>query len=267
MKKIFAVVGLWVALAAGAHAQSLPVVDPVGTVTKVQQAGDVRSAAQFAADCAAGVGLSNCVTPSTPKDCPAGKHWSTMGGVAHCVDVDPPCAPPNTLEHDALGNPNCKAPVITTTTETRSLSCPSGEEGSGIEQERTVTYTNGVPSYGGWATVSSACTPIPSTPTPTEPTTPTTPPTTPTTPTTPTCPDGSTWNGAECAIPVVPPQPPAQVCTTYTQDSYQCSGWFQYTRSMCTQGGAVVSDTLLYKEKIGSCSCSSGMVKYPCHSF
>lgn len=155
-------------LAGTVHAQ-VPLQSPIvsGGVTKVQQAGDSRTAAKFAADCEAGIGLSNCVTPSTPKDCPTGKRWTTAGsGIAHCVDVDPVCVSPSTLEHDFYGNPSCKAPVITTDVEYRTRACSSGYEGY-REQERTVTYTNGVPSYGTWRTVGNYCDPIPATVEPT----------------------------------------------------------------------------------------------------
>jgi hypothetical protein len=191
----------------------------------------VRTAAKFAADCAAGVGLSNCVSPSTPKDCPAGRHWSNMGGLAHCVDVDPPCPSPNTLEHDALGNPTCKPPVITYETQTRSLSCPSGQQGSGRDQERTVTYTNGVPSYGSWQTVYSDCEVVPSTPTPPPPS--------------PTC-----SNGASNYPTCTPPSTPTPTCSNGASDYPTCT----------PQGGGYVPPP-------PPPVCSNGASNYPTCTF
>lgn len=162
---LIALVMFGASLAGSVHAQAPLPASPIvsGGVTKVQQAGDIRTAAKFAADCEAGIGLSNCVTPSTPKDCPSGKRWTTAGtGIAHCVDVDPVCASPSTLEHDFYGNPSCVAPVVTTDVEYRTLGCSSGYEGY-REQERTVTYTNGAASYGTWRTVENYCEPIPAT--------------------------------------------------------------------------------------------------------
>lgn len=193
MKKIWMVVGLIVvAVVAGTSVQAAG--------QWVQRAGDVRSSAQFQADCNAGVAADSCRGVPTPPGCGAGKHWTTLGsGIAHCVLDDYACPAGSDLAHDSLGNPSCVA----------------------------------------------------------------TPP-----PPTGTCPNGAT-NYPTCnnQMPPEPPQPPAPVCSTYTQNSYQCSGWYYYTRSMCKQDGVVVSDTLLSKEKIGSCSCSNGMVKYPCHMF
>lgn len=125
----------------------------------IQQLGDVRSAAQFAKDCAAGVGLSNCVTPSTPRNCQSSMHWTTAGsGIAHCVSDDPPCSYPSHLEHDYLGNPSCVPPVVTTGYEYLTQVCPAGYMGPGIDQRRDVTYYDGVPAaYGSWQTTAFNC--------------------------------------------------------------------------------------------------------------
>lgn len=128
-------------------------------VAITQQPGDVRSAAQFAKDCAAGVGLSNCVTPSTPRNCQSSMHWTTAGsGIAHCVSDDPPCSYPSHLEHDYLGNPSCVPPVVTTGYEYSTQACPGGYVGPGVQQRRDVTYYDGVPAaYGAWQTTEFNC--------------------------------------------------------------------------------------------------------------
>lgn len=53
----------------------------------------------------------------------------------------------------------CAIPaVVTTGSETQTLSCPAPQTGS-IDQQRSVTYTNGVAtSYGAWTTTSNTCT-------------------------------------------------------------------------------------------------------------
>jgi hypothetical protein len=81
------------------QAQSNPASPVVsGGVTFHQQPGDTRTPQQFLADCLAGIAPSSCVTPSTPRGCPAGMISTTAGtGIAHCVVVAPPApAPPPT---------------------------------------------------------------------------------------------------------------------------------------------------------------------------
>lgn len=60
-------------------------------------------------------------------------------------------------------------PVVVTSTETQTLTCPAGQTGA-IGQQRTVTTTNGVASNAAWATVTNTCTagstPTPATPAP-----------------------------------------------------------------------------------------------------
>lgn len=169
-----------------------------------------------------------------PSNCPAGQHWTTLGsGIAHCVADDPVCLSPNTMQHDALGNPSCVAPVITYNTEYRTVKCSSGYTGSGKDQERKVTYTNGVPSYGSWKTVYNDCTAVPSAPPPapqcpngasdypacTPPSSPppVPPPTTPP-PANPPCPNGAS-DYPVCTIPGPPPPPPTAGCPP---DEYFC---------------------------------------------
>jgi hypothetical protein len=119
-------------------------------------AGDTRSAARFGADCAAGVGLASCSAPAMPKDCPAGQHWSAKGGIAHCVDNDPPCAAPNHIEKDDFGNPRCA--IVTYSYEYKTSECASGYSGSGKHKRRKVTVDDGVTSYGSWTSTSNDCT-------------------------------------------------------------------------------------------------------------
>lgn len=97
-----------------------------------------------------------CASAPNPANCPVGRKWSLMGsGVAHCVDLDPPC-PGGTVNHDWLGHPtNCQ------TTATRTQSCGAGYTGS-ISQRRTVyTWVDGRTTYGSWSTTSDTCKAIP----------------------------------------------------------------------------------------------------------
>lgn len=70
-------------------------------------------------------------------------------------------------------------PTSVTTTETQNQVCPADQTGS-IQQQRTVTTTNGVSSYGAWSTVSNNCS------------------VTITNPSTSTCVDGTDPSGNKC---------------------------------------------------------------------
>ena len=57
--------------------------------------------------------------------------------------------------------PPVVAPAVIVSTGTQTLPCATGQTGS-IAQQRTVTTTNGVPSYGAWSTTVNSCvTPTP----------------------------------------------------------------------------------------------------------
>jgi hypothetical protein len=58
--------------------------------------GDVRTKAEFDADCKKGIDLEACMPPPTPHGCPEGRSWSLDGtGIAHCVDTGPHYCPPD----------------------------------------------------------------------------------------------------------------------------------------------------------------------------
>jgi hypothetical protein len=171
-----------------------------GGVKAVQPAGDIRSAAQFAADCAAAIGLSNCAPPSTPKDCPAGRHWSTSGGLAHCEDT------------------------ITTSTESGWAPCPAGQVGSGRDRERTVyknEYTGAI-TYGSWHVVSSDCSAPPPPPAPVETPPEVTPPVV--TPPVVTPPDPAT--PGEPPVVCCTPLPPVTCTASTTTETNACSAGY-----------------------------------------
>ena len=78
------------------------------TVAKAR--GDVRTKAQFDADCKRGIGLASCAPPPTPHGCPEGRAWSLEGtGIAHCVDTGPHYCPPEAPNRsiDSTGMPHC----------------------------------------------------------------------------------------------------------------------------------------------------------------
>lgn len=122
-----------------------------------QKQGDARSAAQFQRDCASGRALDSCAIVPTPKGCPAGSHWVTIGsGIAHCVPDDPPCA--GVVTHDSLGNPTGCSPVVVGTSYEDSIqACSAGYSGS-QNYRRTVTHwSNGTTTYGEWTYQGGSC--------------------------------------------------------------------------------------------------------------
>jgi len=172
-----------------------------------------------------------------PSTCAAGKHWTLLGsGIAHCVLDDPVCsgATPD-LVHDALGNPSCKAPVITT--EYRTKSCPAGYSGS-IDQERTVTtHANGTVQYGSWKTTYNDCT-ADAPPPP---------------PPTPTC-----SNGASDYPTCTPPSSPAPTCSNGATNYPTCT----LSGSPTCSNGAADYPTCTPP------TCTNGATNYPsCNAF
>lgn len=82
---------------------------------------------------------------------------TTNGIPTTSTPVTPTCVAPQVLQGNVCVTPN---PTVVTTTQTQNQACPAGQTGT-IQQERTVTITNGVSSYGAWSTVSNSCsTPI-----------------------------------------------------------------------------------------------------------
>lgn len=81
-------------------------------------------------------------------------------------DVTPPVATPPVVTAPVVTPPVVTPPVVTApvvvvSTGTQTLPCSPGQTGS-IAQQRTVTTTSGVPSYGAWSTTSNTCvTPAP----------------------------------------------------------------------------------------------------------
>jgi hypothetical protein len=108
--------------------------------TKLLESGDYKT------------GVSCATTPATP---PVVTPPITPPPVVTPPVVTPPVAPP------VVTPPVVAAPVVVVSTGTQTLACAPGQTGS-IAQQRTVTTTNGVPSYGAWSTTSNACvTPAP----------------------------------------------------------------------------------------------------------
>lgn len=75
--------------------------------------------------------------------------------------VTPPVVTAPVVTPPIVMPPVVTAPVVVVSTGTQTLACAPGQTGS-IAQQRTVTTTSGVPSYGAWSTTSNTCvTPAP----------------------------------------------------------------------------------------------------------
>lgn len=99
--------------------------------------GSIHSVQVISLAEAAAAGIPTTTTPTTPS-CVSPKVLQSNG---QCVDP----------------TPVTPTPTVVTTTESRSQACPTGQTGT-IQQQRTVTTTNGIASYGSWSDVSNTCT-------------------------------------------------------------------------------------------------------------
>ena len=240
MKKISALLfSAAMLIAGGSQAQTTDTTSTaVSSISTLEQkAGDARSSAQFKADCAAGLALDSCAKPVTPRGCPAGQHWTTMGsGVAHCVADDPVCA--GTVTHDALGNPTGCSPTIVSTSYNYSyFDCPAGESGTDYERYKITKWSDGKTTFGAWEVITYTCAAsAPAAPAPT-----------------PTCSNGAT-DYPTCTPPWTPP--PATTCANGASNYPTCT--------FPTSGGSEPVPTCSASDNVvSSTACGAGMTGGP----